>query len=379
VPFSHLLPDLLAGRGDIIAAGMTVTPERQAQVAFTNAYVPNVSELVVTHKSVHGLQALEDLAGQEVYVLRGSSYAQHLRTLNQRFKTEGRQPVRVVEASENLATEDILELVNAGIVKITVADSHLAAIWKDVLPDIRIHTQIAVNTGGNIAWAVRQDNPALLRSLNAFVKRNRKGTLIGNVLFKRYYQNTRWVQNPLTEEGRQKLDLVFRLFRKYGKEYGFDWLAIVAQAYQESGLDQSMRSKAGAVGIMQIKPETAADPRIGIRHIEKLENNVHAGVKYLDWLRATYFSGSEVSEAARVNFSFAAYNAGPGKIARLRKQARARGLDPNAWFRNVELIARKEVGRETVQYVKNIHKYYIAYKLLTEGLEKKEAEIEAHK
>jgi membrane-bound lytic murein transglycosylase MltF len=379
VPFNRLIPELLDGHGDIIASGLTVTSDREEKIAFTDPYITDVNEVVVTHKSVEDLKTLEDLSGREVYCLRGSSYEQHLRALNKRFKKEGRKPVEVIEASEYLATEDILEMVNAGIVKITIADSHLATIWKDVLPDIRVHGQIALNIGGRIAWGVRKDNPELLSSLNAFVKQAGKGTLIGNVLFKKYYQNTKWVENPLAEEERKKLDAVIKLFKKYADEYDFEWLAIAAQAYQESKLDQSLRSPAGAIGIMQIKPETASDPRVNIPDIEILENNIHAGVKYLDWLRDTYFSGPEVSEEDQINFSFAAYNAGPRRVARLRKKAERKGLDANKWFQNVEIVARKDIGTETVRYVRNIHKYYIAYKILVEGAQKKKEELEAHK
>lgn len=379
VPFSRLIPELLDGHGDIIAAGFTVTPERETKIAFTDPYITDVSELVVTHKSVENLKTLEDLSGRKIYVLRGSSYEQHLRALNKSFKKEGRKPVEIVEASEYLVTEDILEMINAGIVKITIVDSHLAKIWKDVLPDIRVHNQMAVNSGGRIAWGVRKDNPELLSSLNAFVKEARKGTFMGNVLFKKYYEGTKWVKNPLVEEERKKLDVVINLFKKYAGEYDFDWLAIAAQAYQESKLDHSVRSPAGAIGIMQIKPETASDPRVGIDDIKILENNIHAGVKYLNWLRDTYFSGPEISEEDQINFSFAAYNAGPARVAGLRKKTEKRGLDGNKWFRNVEIVARKDIGTETVRYVKNIHKYYIAYKILVEGAQKKREELEAQK
>jgi len=379
VPFDRLIPELLAGRGDIAAAHLTVTPRRQERVAFAAPYLKGVSEVLVTHKSVQGLEGLDGLSGRKLYVLRGSSYEQHLRGLNERFKAQGKVPAQVIEASEHLATEDILELVNAGIVNATVADSHLAALWKDVLPDIRVHDDITLNTGGQIAWAVRKDNPELLTSINTFVKQVRKGTLLGNMFFKRYYKRTKWVKNPLAEEERKKLDALIELFQKYGDQYGYEWLAIAAQAYQESRLDHSKRSKAGAIGIMQIKKSTAADPRVGIPDIEVLERNVHAGVKYLDWLRDTYFSDPAISEADQANFAFAAYNAGPGRIARLRKQAKAKGLDPNKWFKNVELMARQDIGTETVRYVKNIHKYYIAYKLLTETWEMKDAVLEAHR
>ena len=377
IPFKRLIPALLKGEGDIAAAGLTITPERQKKVTFTVPYLPNVDEIVVASEKIKGLNVLEDLSGRTIYVLRASSYVQHLRRLNGHLRKKGRPPIKIVEASENLATEDILEMVNAGIVDLTVADRHIAELWSGVLTKIVRRGDLKINTGGQIGWAVRRENPELLKSLNAFIKKIKKGTLIGNILFKRYYKNAKWIKNPLAERERQKFER-FRLnFKKYGKRYGVDWIALEAQAYQESGLDNSKRSPRGAIGIMQVLPRTAADPNVNIRDIHKLENNIHAGVKYLSFLRKKYFNDPGISPADRIFFSFAAYNAGPARVRQLRNRAKSAGLDPNKWFFNVERAALEVIGQETVRYVANIHKYYIAYKLLAEANAKKAAELKA--
>jgi membrane-bound lytic murein transglycosylase MltF len=366
VPFDGLIPALLAGKGDVIAAQLTVTPAREARVAFTAPYIRDVAEVLVTHDSVVPPTRAEELAGRSLYLLRGSSYAEHARALSDQLAAAGKPPIEILEASENLATEDILEFVSAGVVEMTIADSHLAGLWQDLLPRLRVHPGVSISTGGTIAWAVRKENPELLGSLNGFVKEVRKGTLLGNILFKRYYRTAKWIRNPLAEGERKKLLSVIDLFIDYARRYDFDYVALLALAYQESTLDHTRRSKAGAVGIMQIKKATAADRHVGIPDIEALEDNIHAGTKYLDWLRRTYFSGPEMSEVDRVNFSFAAYNAGPGRIAQMRRETAKRGLDPNKWFKNVEFVVRERVGPEPVGYVKAIHKYYVAYKLLLE-------------
>ncbi|GMQ75016.1 MAG: lytic transglycosylase F [Gammaproteobacteria bacterium] len=377
VPFEKLIPSLVEGRGDIVAAGLTITSERQKQVAFTTPYIRNVSEVVVTQKSDKSIRSTDDLSGRIVYVLSGSSYVQHLAELSEKFKDEGRPPIYVVESDPYLATEDILELVNAGIVKVTVADAHIARLWANVLPDITVHENVAVNTSGKIAWAVRKNNPELLAELNEFIRSNRKGTELGNVLFKRYYENTRWIQNPLSKSSRDKLDRYRALFQKYAGEYEFDWLLIAALAFQESRLNPETKSPRGAVGIMQIKPSTANDKNVRVKDVYKLENNVRAGVKYLAFLRDRYFSSPELGYDNSVHFSLAAYNAGPAKVRKMRARAEKMGLDPNVWFRNVERAAQQMVGSETTRYVANIYKYYLAYTLLTKLNDNKAAALDA--
>ncbi len=364
VPFERLIPSLIKGRGDVAAAGLTVTPARREKVAFTIPYVTDVSEVVVTHKSNTSIRSLNDLSGRIVYVLSGSSYVQHLVRLSKRFKAEGKAPIYIVESDAYLATEDILELVNAGIVDVTVADNHIAELWANVLPDIVVHKDIAVNTSGQIAWAVRKNNPKLLKNLNSFLKNHRKGTTLGNVLFKRYYENTRWIANPLSDTAQEKLEKYNALFQRYAEEYDFDWLLIAALAFQESRLNPNKKSHRGAVGIMQVKPSTAKDKNIGIKNVTKLENNIHAGVKYLAFLRDRYFTTPEIKRAASIHFSLAAYNAGPARVREMRAKAKKMGLDPNVWFRNVERAAQQMVGSETTRYVANVYKYYLAYTLL---------------
>jgi membrane-bound lytic murein transglycosylase MltF len=123
---------------------------------------------------------------------------------------------------------------------------------------------------------------------------------------------------------------------------------------------------------MQLLPSTAADKSVGIPDIHNADNNIHAGVKYMRWIRETYFNDDAVGEINKTLFSFASYNAGPNRIRRLRAKSAERGLDPNVWFQNVEIIAAEEIGRETVQYVSNIYKYYAAYRLVMDELGRKQ-------
>ncbi|MFC1858672.1 transporter substrate-binding domain-containing protein [Thermodesulfobacteriota bacterium] len=376
LPFRELMPWLVAGKGDIVAAGLTITPEREKSVAFTDPYIRNVEEIVVTSQKTEKVDHLNDLSGRKVHVVSGSSYIDHLQRINERFRKEKRPLIKIVEADKTLEAEDLLQMINAGIFKITVVDRHIADFWAQVLPNLVLKENIVVNTGGNIAWAVRKSNPKLLASLNAFVKQSRQGTLLGNILIKRYYENTQWISNPVSESEIKRLNRIAPLIKKYAKKYNFYWLQIVALAYQESGLDNSQRSSSGAEGIMQIRPTTAADPVVGIPDISGLENNIHAGVKYLAFLRDRYFSDEKIEPAASVDFTFAAYNAGPRRINRLRGQAQKEGLDPNQWFFNVERLAQQDIGQETVQYVSNINKYFIAYVTIESLREERARETE---
>lgn len=369
----QLIPRLVAGYGDLAVSNLTVTAERQQEVAFSEAFLSGVDEIVVTGPGAPELATLDDLAGREVYVRRTSSYYESLAGLNQRLRGEGKPEVIIREADPMLETEDILEMVNAGLVPITVADSYLAEFWAQIFDGITLHPELAVRTGGQIAWAMRKESPRLREVVNAFAKEHKKGTMMGNILFKRYLQDTKWVRNAGAEEEMARFEEVVRHFESYAPRYDFDYLMVTAQGYQESRLDQSVRSPAGAIGIMQLLPSTAADPSVGIPDIETTENNVHAGVKYLRWIVDQYFDDPAIDDVNRTLMAFASYNAGPNRIAGLRSKAEEAGLDPNIWFHNVEVIAAHDIGRETVQYVSNIFKYYLAYKLLVEQEQRKAA------
>ncbi len=363
IPFDQIFQTLNQGRGDIAAAGLTITPGRQKIVAFTKPYIPEVNEVVVLNKDIKNVRSIEDLSNRMVYVRKGSSYVRHLKSLNEKIEKIKRPPVIIKTAHEYIVTEDILEFVNAGVVDITVADHHIARAWSQVLPDIVVRKDLKIDSGDKIAWAVRKENTALLSDLNDFIRKNKKGSLLGNILFKKYYQNSKWILNPVTEKEREKLHRLIAFFKEYGLRYNFKFLKLAAVAYQESGLDNSKRSSTGAIGIMQVLPSTASDKHINIKNIHLVQNNIHAGTKYLNYLRTRYFSASEIMPADRVYFSLAAYNAGPAKVNQIRRTASERGFDPNKWFFNVENIAAEVIGKETVNYVANINKYYVAYQL----------------
>jgi membrane-bound lytic murein transglycosylase MltF len=368
----EIIPALVKGFADIAVANLTITPQRQKEVAFSDPLLTDVKELVVTGPAAPAVVSIDDLAGKEVHVRKSSSYYESLVQLNGVFKKSGKQPIKLVLADEIFQDEDLLEMVNAGLIPMIVMDSHKAQFWGQIFDDIKVHPDIAVRNGGEIAWGFRKNSPKLEAVVNEFVNGHKKGTLLGNMLFKRYLRDNQYVKNSVSEQELKKFRAMLEYFKTYADRYDFDYLMIGAQAYQESGLDQSKRSPAGAVGVLQVLPSTAADPNVGIPDIEKLENNIHAGSKYLRFIVDRYFQDPAIDNVNRMLFAFAAYNAGPARISDLRKKTAKMGRDPNVWFNNVEMAAAEEIGRETVQYVANIYKYYIAYRMLVAQGEAKE-------
>ncbi len=373
----QLISGIVNGLGDIAVANLTITPERLKQVDFSTPTITDVKEIIVTGPQADPINSLADLAGKHVYVRRSSSYFSNLQKLSTQFKKEKRHPINIIAMDENLEDEDILEMANAGLIAIVVVDSHKAMFWQKIFKKITVHPNIAVSTGASIGWAFRKNSPKLKTIVDEFVAGHKKGTLFGNILLNRYLKSTKYVSNSLSEAEIEKFNAMIELLQRYGDRYQFDWLMIAAQGYQESHLDQSKRSPVGAVGVMQLLPSTAADKNVNIPDIEKLESNIHAGAKYMRFIVDRYFDDPKIDPLNKILFGFAAYNAGPARISKLRQEAQKTGLDPNVWFDNVEIIAAKRIGRETVQYVGNIYKYWVAYTLIIERRMEKERAMKA--
>jgi len=371
LPRDMLLPALNEGRVDMVGAQLTVTPERQKLVDFTNPTRTGVNEVVVTGPGSPAITSPDQLSGKHVFVRKTSSYYQSLLKLNESLKAQGKAPVIIDAAPESLEDDDLLEMVNAGLVPAIVVDDYLAHFWKQVFPNLQISDRAPLRSGGQLAIAIRKNSPQLAAELNGFIARNGLDSAMGRTLSKRYLQSTKYVTDAASDQERQKLMSMRDLFKKYGDEYDLDYLLMAAQGYQESRLDQDAKSHVGAIGVMQVMPATGAEQKVG--DIRQLDPNIHAGVKYIRFMMDRYYKDAPMDRLNKGLFTFASYNAGPGRIARLRKDAAARGLNPNVWFGNVEQVASEEIGRETVTYVSNIYKYYVAYRLVMQQQEQKAA------
>jgi len=368
----EMLPSaLIDGKVDLVAAQLPVTPELKKYVEFSDPTRTNVNQILVTGPGAPAIASIEDLSGREIFARKLGGYNQSLLALNETFKTQGKAPMTIRESPPQLEDDDLLEMVNAGLIPAIVVDDYLAVFWKRVFPNLIVHDSIALSTGGTLAVAIRKNNPQLLAGLNTFMGNYGMGTAFGDRVERQYLVNTKYAKTATSEQERQKFLNVVNLFRKYGDRYQMDYLLMAAQGYQESELNQNARSPVGAIGIMQIMPATGRLLKVG--DIGKLEPNIHAGVKYMRDVRNTYFENERMDDLNKALFTFASYNAGPGRIRGLRREAEKRGLNPNVWFGNVEQIASERIGRETVTYVANIFKYYVAYRLVVEENARREA------
>jgi len=360
----ELIAELREGRGDNAAGILTVRPERLEQVDFGAPFFRNVAEIVVTGPASPALGALEDLAGKELFVRRSSSYWTSLERLSRRLEQAGRAPIRLKAAPEDLQDDDLLEMLNAGLVGLAVVDRYKALVWAKVFKRIRPREDLRVHEGGDIAWMIRKESPLLKAEISDFAAKHGAGSAFGNSLVKKYTSSTRFVRAATSPSEMKKFERTVEIFRKYAQRYDMDYLLMMAQGYQESRLDQQAKSAVGAIGVMQVMPATGKDMNTG--DIAQLEPNIHAGVKYIRFVQDQFFRDEPMDALNKTLFSFAAYNAGPGRIQQLRAAAAKRGLNPNVWMNNVELLAAQKIGAETVTYVSNIYKYYIAYKLAVE-------------
>jgi membrane-bound lytic murein transglycosylase MltF len=371
----QLFPALESGKVDFIAAAITVTPERQQRAAFSNPTRTGVSEIPVLGPEGAPLATPDDLSGREVFIRKSSSYYDSVVALNKKLAAQGKSPVTIKEAPEALEDDDLLEMVNAGLVESTVVDDYLADFWGKVFPNLRPQKGAALRTGGVIAIGVRKSNPKLLRAANIWIKEYGPRTAFGNTMQRRYLIDTGYVRSAAAEAERKRLLAMVEMFKKYGDKYDVDYLLMAAQGFQESRLDQEAKSHVGAIGVMQVMPATGKDLKVG--DITQVEPNIHAGVKYFRFMIDSFYKDEPMTRLDKGLMTLASYNAGPGRIRTLRKETARRGLDPNVWFGNVEQVVSEKIGRETVTYVSNIYKYYVAYTLVLDKINARASAREA--
>jgi len=364
----ELLKALNDGRGDIAAGNLTITPERLAEVDFADPWRSKIDEIVVTGPTASPVRSLEDLAGREVFVRTSSSFAEHLRALNETFANKGLEPIKFRPADGNLEDEDILEMVNAGLFPIAIVDDYTATLWSSVFSSLAPHSDLVVNTNGSMAWAIRKNNPLLKSELAEFIHQHPLISAFGGDMKSRFTADGRIVRNAYSDTDAKRFEELVEIFKAQGEAYQFDWRMLMAQGYQESGLDQSRKGLGGAVGIMQVMPTTAASKLFGFTGIDKdVNKNVQAGAAILRYIVDVCIGDDPaVDERNRMLLAFAGYNAGSGNLIKFRRIAKVQGLNPNVWFHNVEIAAAQVVGIRTVQYVDNIYKYFIAYSLYAE-------------
>jgi membrane-bound lytic murein transglycosylase MltF len=362
VPRDDLLNALEAGFGDIAVANLTITPQRLKYVDFSDPIINNSQEWLVSSKSTQTISSFKELSGKEVWVRASSSYFESLQLINKKLSSEGIPPIYIQFLEENLQDYELMEMINQDILPITVIDSHKSQLWTKIMDNIIIHKELPIRIDASIGWAMRKNSPQLKSEVNRYVKKIKQGSFLGNVIYNKYLDNSKWLKKALNPNTVEQFNALAVLFEQYADQYKFDWLMISAQAYQESRFNNRLVSHMGAVGIMQVLPKTAKEPYINIKNFRQLEHNIHAGVKYMSFVHKRYFQKPEITKENQMYFSLAAYNAGPANVRKMRRMAVKHGYDPNVWFNNVEIMARKYVSKEPVHYVTNISRYYVIYK-----------------
>jgi membrane-bound lytic murein transglycosylase MltF len=322
-------------------------------------------EIVATGPATPPIASIEDLSGKTVHLREVSSQALSMKALNERFKQAGKPEARLVYVPNALEDEDLLEMLNAGLLQAVVVDDWKAKMWAQALPKLKVHEDIVLRPRTKMGWAIRKNSPKLAAELTEFYAYYAKQAGGIPALQRQYMARVKALKDATATADQKRLLALVDIFRKYGQQYNFDPLMLAAQGYQESTLNQEAKSHVGAVGVMQVMPATGAELKVG--DIHQAEPNIHAGTKYMDQLMTRYFKDAKFDAQNRTLFAFASYNAGPGNISKMRKEAEKRGLDPNQWFNSVEIVTAEKIGIETTTYVRNIFKYYAAYKLVTQA------------
>ena len=362
----RLLTDLTDGNADIAIGNLTVTPEREKIIDFVapDDKVVNV-EIVVTGPASPPIASIDDLSGKTLHVRKASSYYQSVEAVNEKLRAGGKPAINVVLVPDALEDEDMLEMLNAGILQTMVVDDWKAKLWAQVLPKINVHDEIVLRPPTKKGWAIRKNSPQLAAVLNEFYVSWAKKQGVIPYRQQQYMKTIKALNDPRASSDFKRFQDTIALFRKYGTQYNFDPLMLAAQGYQESALDQTKKSPVGAIGVMQLMPAPGQSLKVG--DITVPAAYVHGGTKYMDQLMTQYFNDAKFDEQNRTLFAFASYNAGPGNISKMRKEAEKRGLDPDKWFNHVEVVTAEKIGMETTTYVRNIFKYYVSYRLTQEA------------
>lgn len=357
----QLLQAVNQGLADVAMGDITITAERLGQVDFIGFKGVEQHDILIGGPRSPAINTLADLAGRVISVRRGSAYLESLDRLNERLRNANKQTVEIRQIPDELDDADLLDMLNAGLVSFAVMDDRKARLWRPVYPHIQPWPQLRLSPARRVGWAIRKDSPLLARVLMGF------GDLAGKEqeAAERFasYQRNQALLSPARDEAElNKVNQVYPLLERYGQQYRFDPLLLLATGYALSGLDQQRVSSDGPVGVMQVMPTTGEAMQSG--DIHNLDGNLHTATKYLAELRQRYFSQEGVSERNRMLFALAAYRLGPALLARMRDLASTRGLDDGQWFGEVEWVIADELGNDTVQYMRNILKYYVLYDLL---------------
>ena len=354
MPFTKMIKALESGRGEIIAANLTITEKRKKSLNFTK-HIQKTKELIVTRKELKE----NNIWHKKIATRKGTSFFEHVTKWN---KANNEHFLAIDYADSDLDIENILELLAYGKFDYAFTDSHIFNLAKDIYPSLVLAKDQPFQNKTKIAWATRKANNELLKELNTFIPKVRKGSFYGNIFHKRYFADLEMISNARSTDQISPYD---KMIKKYSRKFDWDWRLCSAVAFQESRFDASINNRWGAIGLFQIKQATANEPYINIiniKGVKNVENNIHAGIKYLTWLKKNIVKDAMGEEKNRI--TLAAYNAGPGTLKKARDMTKKLGLNPNIWYENLEVGFVYIKKLEPVKYVSEISKRYLSYKLM---------------
>jgi len=359
-PWIDMIDALDKGKGDFIAASLTVTPSREEHVDFSNEYL-SIQQRVILHEDNYAIRELSNLSGKTIHIRRGTSYEERL----QELKEEGFDIK--VKSYDDTPTEELIRWVANKKIEITIADSNIALLNRRYYPEVKIG--IPIEGPQSLAWAVKKGDKALLGTINDFFEAIKTDGMFRHI-YDVYYRNVeifdRFDIKKFHERINTRLPQYEAIIKRAAKQYGFDWRLIAAIMYQESHLDPKARSHRGVRGLMQLTELTAKE--MGVTDRLDARQSIMGGVKYLKKLYQRY---DEAQDLDRILITLAGYNVGPRHVSDAQRIARKQGLDPYKWSsleKTFPLLCYEKYmkmskfgycrGTEPVRYVNRILLYY---------------------
>ncbi len=361
----RLLKELLAGKGDVIAADIPLHLAHEQQIKIISPVALEIQEILVTGPNASQFKSIFNLSGQTITVRENSPYATSLQKLNNTLTSIGKKPVTIQFAAPFLHDEDLLEMTGVGLLPMTVIDNHVGKFWSNILYGVNLHKKIVLRTAKELTWVIRAENLLLEESITYFKKNNYLPQNGHQILTEYYRQKGGWLKNNLKPAALARYQSVLPLFKKYGEKYHLPPQLLAALGYQRSGLNPSF-GKNGAVGVMGLDPSATLQEglKTNLNKIRKTEYNIQTAARYLRFLANHYFSSSTLGELDRNLMAVAAYQASPEQVIAARKKAALAGFDPDLWFNHTEealLAGELEEDENIARSTRNIYKYFKAY------------------
>ncbi|QWD63663.1 transglycosylase SLT domain-containing protein [Polynucleobacter sp. MWH-UH2A] len=359
---ADLFTALSSGKADIVIGNLGV----HQSLPNSNEFLLNHAfrfnrEVLISGPSSINVANIQDLSGQTVYGGPNINFDATLQPLNKDLKKAGKSPVNLVSPLGVLDDEDLLEIVDAGLIPFVIVADWKAKLWQPVYKQLEIHNDIYADDLGWVGSAVRASNADLNAELSEFYRTDIFNKALDAFHEQEYKDHAKGLKDPVEKSAWARFESMRLLFDKYGTEYKIDPLFIASLGFQETLLNQNLVSKVGAVGVMQLMPTTGN--ALGVGDIHLLEPNIHAGADYMNELITKYFPNINFTGNNRAIFAVASYNIGPNNVAKARDLAKQQGFDPDQWFGNVEFAAAEHMGYEPMVYVRNVYKYFISYEL----------------